>query len=238
MEETKNEAKWKKKFALAKEFYLKHHHLNITSRYIIKEKNGEIIYLGWWLSNHRVSYKNGTLSEEKKELLESIGMRWDPLDAEWDENYELAKSYYLEHENLKIPFNYTVKNVIGQIVRLGAWISRQRIKFKEGRLDDEKIKLLEEIGMIWSVRKNRIDNIALCEQYGLDYEKNSHLTKIPNRVLAAKINYLISNNISLVDNNELNPIFSMCDVNMQVVYGISLEELVKQYSNSDKKGGK
>ena len=71
------------------------------------------------------------------------------------------------------------------------------------------------------------------------YEKYLDLERIPYKVLLAKINYLVSNNIPLINtNNELNPIFFMSDINMQVVYGISLEDLVKQYSNSNKKGGK
>ena len=44
--------------------------------------------------------------------------------------------------------------------------------------------------------------------------------------------------IPLINGNELNTIFFMSDINMQVVYGISLEDLVKQYSNSNKKVGK
>ena len=94
--------------------------------------------------------------------------------------------------------------------------------------------------MIWQIRKRKPkeDNKSLCEEYGLDYEKYPDLLMIPYEVLSAKINYLNSNNVSLMNNNVLNPIFFMSDVNMQVMYGISLKDLVKQYSNSNKKGGK
>lgn len=82
------------------------------------------------------------------------------------------------------------------------------------------------------------DKIFICKQNDLDCKKYPDLLKIPYEVLVAKINYLNSNNVSLINGNELNPILFMSDINMRVVYGISLEDLVKEYFNTNKKGGK
>jgi len=88
------------------------------------------------------------------------------------------------------------------------------------------------------ISKVKNDSKYFCKEYGLDCEKYPDLLKIPYEVLSAKINYLNSNNITLISNGEINSIFFMSDINMQVVYGIGLEDLVKGYSNSNKKGGK
>lgn len=88
------------------------------------------------------------------------------------------------------------------------------------------------------ISKVKNDSKSLCKEYGLDFEKYPDLLKIPYEVLSAKINYLNSNNIPLISNDEINSIFFMSDINMQVVYGIGLEDLVNEYSSSNKKGGK
>ncbi len=35
------------------------------------------------------------------------GKKWSEYDKDWFEKYSLAKEYYLEHGNLKIPVTYS-----------------------------------------------------------------------------------------------------------------------------------
>jgi len=235
---------WEDKFEIAKAYY--EHYGNLDVPIGFSTINGydfddgdDSVKLGNWINAQRSNYKNGKLSEEKIKLLEGIGMKWSLQTLAWEKYYNLAKLYYEQNGNLNVPQNYVIKNDNDNI-NLGIWISTQRKTYKRGQLSNEKKEMLESIGMIWQIRKRKPkeDNKSLCEEYGLDCEKYPDLLKIPYEVLSAKINYLNSNNVSLMNNNVLNPIFFMSDVNMQVMYGISLEDLVKQYSNSSKKGGK
>lgn len=235
---------WEDKFEIAKAYY--EHYGNLDVPIGFSTINGydfgngdESVKLGKWINAQRANYKNGKLSAEKIRLLESIGMKWSLQSLAWEKYFNLAKLYYEQNGNLNVPQNYVIKNENDNI-NLGIWISTQRKTYKKGQLSNERKEMLESIGMIWQIRKRKPkdDSKSLCEECGLDYEKYPDLLKIPYEVLSAKINYLNSNNIPLINNNELNPIFFMSDVNMQVMYGISLEDLVKQYSNSNKKGGK
>ncbi len=65
----------------------------------------------------------------------------------WDEMYLQAKLYYQEYGNLLAPAKY----VTADGIKLGYWISRQRKEYKTNYLSSERISLLEDIGMIWSI---------------------------------------------------------------------------------------
>ena len=71
-------------------------------------------------------------------------------DGKWLKKYNLAKEYYLEHGNLKIPFRYSsLKD--GIIINLGTWVMTQRQGYLKGTLSKERIDLLNEIGMVWKI---------------------------------------------------------------------------------------
>lgn len=63
----------------------------------------------------------------------------------WKENYDRAKEYYIIQENSYCPVSYRCDDGF----RLGEWFARQRKFYKSGKLSNEKIYLLESIGMIW-----------------------------------------------------------------------------------------
>ena len=240
---------WEENYKLAEEYYRQNGNLEIPQRYKIEYGRGEIISLGSWISKQRKLYKNGRLLEDRVRLLESIGMKWSVL-LKWEDYYNFAKIYYKQNGHLEIPQKYKVTLKDGTIVNLGFWINAQRQLHNKGKLSEERIRLLESIGMIWELRKRKsieIKKSKIRDSYKPFSDNDSVnfamfdnlLNTLPFEVFSAKLNYLLDNKIPVINsNNELNPIFFMSDVNMQVMYGISLEDLVKQYSNSNKKGGK
>lgn len=136
--------KWLEKYQLAKDFYENNQHLNIFTQYETEEG----VKLGTWIQLQRKAYKNNKLSKEKIKLLEDIGMIWSFDEAQWQEKYTLAKQYYEEFENLLISQKYETKDGI----KLGIWIGLQRTNYKKNKLSQDKIKLLESIGMVWSIK--------------------------------------------------------------------------------------
>ena len=74
-------------------------------------------------------------------------MVWNVLDYSWDMHYLLACDYYKEYGTLKMPRNTIYKNV-----DLGTWLKNLKTAKKKGRktyLTDERISLMEKIGMEW-----------------------------------------------------------------------------------------
>ena len=144
-------ATWDMYYASAKQYYEENGNLEVPARYITEEGYA----LGSWLNNQKAIRKGtivGKLTEDQIKKLDDIGMIWDSLDYFWEQNFKLAKEYYLTYGNLDIPTNY--KSTGGK--HLGNWILRQRQLYKSNFLTDEQIKKLDSIGMDWMDRMDRV----------------------------------------------------------------------------------
>ena len=80
-----------------------------------------------------------------RELFEKLN---DALTATWDMYYASAKQYYEENGNLEVPARYITEEGYA----LGSWINNQKAIRKGtivGKLTEDQIKKLNDIGMIW-----------------------------------------------------------------------------------------
>ena len=103
------------------------------------------VWLGNWLIRQRNDYRYGRLSAERIEKLESIGFSWkDKYERQWEEQYNKAKVFYQENGHLFIP---------ARLSALSGWVAAQRAKRKEGKLSEEQIDALNDIGMNWTQQK-------------------------------------------------------------------------------------
>ena len=139
---------WKEMYELAKRYYEYHGNLEMPARFKTingYEYDGTGVNLGVWLNTQR---QNKKLSEERRSLLNNIGIRFgDYNDLQWNKNYELAKKYYECYGNLIVPFKFKTINGYEYDeagVSLGVWIVSQR---RNKKLTDERKKLLLNIGM-------------------------------------------------------------------------------------------
>lgn len=163
-------ATWDMYYASAKQYYTENGNLEVPARYITEEGYA----LGSWLNNQKAIRKGtivGKLTEKQIQKLDAIGMIWDSLDYFWEQNFKLAKEYYLLHGNLDIPTNYKLKD--GK--HLGNWILRQRQLYKSNSLTDDQIKKLDSIGMDWMDRVDRIweNGFIEAKNYSEEYENLS-----------------------------------------------------------------
>ena len=127
------EEEWQSKFKELKEYAIEHGHPNVP----LRESS-----LGKWCGKHRIAFKKGKITQERIDLLESIeGWTWDPLEEEWQSKFRELKEYAIEHKG-EIP-NYSYPS-------LGGWIATQRKSFKQEKITQERIDLLESIeGWEW-----------------------------------------------------------------------------------------
>ena len=159
--ETKDEEEeWNRRYELAKVYYEYYGNLEIPQSF--KTINGyeydeSGIALGSWLRNQRREFKENGMSEKRIILFKQIGMRFETknIEEEWNKKYELAKVYYEHYGNLGIPTKFKTVNGYEYDengVALGMWISAQRNAYKGksiNRINEEQIKLLNQIGMKW-----------------------------------------------------------------------------------------
>lgn len=140
---------WNDWYNLVKAYYNKYGNSEIPQRF--KTINGydydeSGVNLGLWCRNLRTFKEN--LSKEQIKKLEQIEFRLEHNynEREWDDWYNLAKSYFNKHGNSEIPHRFKTKNGYdydesGE--KLGIWCANQRTN--KDNLDQERRKKLEQI---------------------------------------------------------------------------------------------
>ena len=172
LEETLS-ASWDSMYLLAKDYYEKHHNLEIERRYVTPDGYA----LGSWLNTQRRVRSGkicGILTEERIKKLDAIGMDWrGKYDLAWEKYYNALCKYKYEFGNIDIKANY----VTPEGIELGAWLSNLRTARNSRRrgyyLTGERIAMLDKLGMIW----DKIDfqwekNYQACVEY---YEEHRNL---------------------------------------------------------------
>lgn len=176
-----NDKKWLKNYNLAKRYYVENGDLLIPLKYETKDEEGKIVKLGIWMSSQRSKYKNNELEEWKAKFLEeieiirtvenSLKVVQENNAKRWLKKYKLTKIYYVENGNLLIPATYETKDEEGSIIKLGVWINRQRKFYKNNNLEEWKIKLLDEIEMVWFVMPKRYKKYGINMINDNDWKK-------------------------------------------------------------------
>lgn len=154
------EAVWQRNFEAVEEFVKENNTTEIPEDYIAND-----IYLAGWIRRQQGYYKKGTLSKDKAEKLESIGIRLDltalkqpkekkvsASDREWLKSYEELKAYFSEHGDCNVPAKYVTKS--GK--DLSEWVRVQRERYFSGKLKAERVKKLDEIHFDWLKPNERI----------------------------------------------------------------------------------
>ncbi len=205
--------KWMRMYELAKAYYEHHGNLNIFSNFKTingYEPNENGVALGNWIRTQRQAYNekgNNIISPDKIQLLNEIGMIFDVHDENWMRMYELAKIYYEHHGNLKISFNFKTINGYEPNengIALGRWISNQRRAYRgkgTHKINEEPIKLLNDIGMIWFEEKL---NKKLQDEQITPENLERKTIEIQNRFYSVLNNH---NSDSLPSSEELNQEF-------------------------------
>ncbi|ADU24056.1 Helicase associated domain protein [Ruminococcus albus] len=145
---------WEENFAFAKKYFEEHGDLNIPAT-----DNKGITVRKWLLRQKKYADApdSARLSHEQIEKLRSIGL-FDELshtDRLWFSRYGMAKAFYAENGHLNVP-----KDCIIDGFNLGTWVQTQKQKNKKGVLSQDKIDLLNKLGMNWESLAE-IDNSRL-----------------------------------------------------------------------------
>ena len=106
--------------------------------------------LGAWVMTKRQEFKKGTLSQERKQLLQELpGWAEDAQAAKWEEGFRHLIGYVEENGHASPP-----QGCVSNGYRLGAWIGQQRTYFAKGILLPERRDKLGELpGWEWEPHK-------------------------------------------------------------------------------------
>ncbi len=124
---------WDKNYRMLVEYKNKNGHINLT-------KQSKDTFLATWLQYQRGRYNKGQLSAERINKLKAIGVVFNPIEEDWENNFRRLVEYKKEHGDFMIP--YRVK----EYDSLYGWVNTQRGRFRESKLDHERINRLKAIG--------------------------------------------------------------------------------------------
>lgn len=108
--------------------------------------------LGGWCAGQRVRGRQGALTSEQRERLESLpGWVWERHDSRWEEGLRFMAEYAAEHGHALIPSGPNYKGY-----PLGTWAAIQRRDARSGKLSVDRRKRLDRIpGWVWSLEEER-----------------------------------------------------------------------------------
>ena len=104
--------------------------------------------LGGWVQHQRKVRKKGKLLEERVQKLDELGFVWAPprgprrgTNSAWNERLDELAKYQAEHGHCNVPQSHGP---------LGKWVQHQRLNLKEGKLLEERVQKLDELGIVWA----------------------------------------------------------------------------------------
>ena len=129
---------WFERYGQLVAYQKKHGNRDLPARWPENQK------LATWVVNQRVLQRDGVLEQEKIELLNRIGFKWNPKVSLWRTNYLALLDYRNRFGNCRVPQKW-VENK-----KLATWVSSQRALYVRNKLSRERSAMLDKIGFEWS----------------------------------------------------------------------------------------
>jgi hypothetical protein len=129
--------RWDQRYEELVRFHAEYGHSQVPVRY---DKNPA---LALWVANIR--HRPEQQSPARLRKLKKLNFRWNPYEETWNANFEKLKKYVKRYGDTLVPAKWSKDRP------LAGWVVGQRQARKAGKLDEEKIQLLEEIGFVWDV---------------------------------------------------------------------------------------
>jgi superfamily II DNA or RNA helicase len=171
---------WETGFAHLKAFADREGHCRVPYHY----KTDDGYSLGKWVNTQRMKAGRTTnylnvvkgINLDRKKRLETIsGWSWAALDEKWKTFYAELQKFSHQEGHSRVPQHY--KTVDG--VRLGRWVSFQKMQFSRGRLEADRARSLVALpGWVWPAQADRWEEgFAYLKQFS---EREGHC-RVPKR---------------------------------------------------------
>ena len=141
---------WSESYEIFKEFVLLNGIDTIRTNTIYKE-----VKIGEWLNNQKNYYRMGKLKEKRKNLLEDLGVIWN-FTQSWEDSYAMLVKFYKKNNHINLPYMFKTKDGINYDkggFGLYDWLRNQKTAFRFGKLDDNKISKLLDLGFDFEIKK-------------------------------------------------------------------------------------
>lgn len=147
---------WMENYLDLKTFKINNGHCNVETVKGVDKK------LLTWVKSLR-SKKQVNLNSDRLEMLNKIDFNWDSnlLDSKWQELYNFLKQYHSKFGDSNVPDRWKDN------LKLSGWVKQQRINYKNSKLPESYIYLLNQIDFRWAQKSRGTwdDNIASLIAY-------------------------------------------------------------------------
>lgn len=106
-----------------------------------------------WVFKQRKSYNKKQLPANRLEKLKSIGFVFDPHEENWQNTFDRLVEY-LKKNNGKFPSS---RDSDPSIKAVAVWISKQRARFRNNDLSQDRTRKLQEIGVLEKTDSAQLD---------------------------------------------------------------------------------
>lgn len=140
------EERWNRNYRALLAYYERYGDLDVPQTYVTSDG----LHLGQFVKNmrfHKDTKYRKCLTPSRVVKLTEMGMIWDVGEYRWQQSYKAAKAYYQEYGHLVPSKRYTTPDGI----KLGNWLVYQRKKYAEGNMSEERVSMLNAIGMTWEL---------------------------------------------------------------------------------------
>lgn len=137
---------WNRRYQELAAWQRKYGHTNVT-----RSQNS---VLGHWRDVQREFRKKGVLRAERIALLDEIGFEWTAPGREgmtreewnqhtWEEHFGRLRAFKERFGHCQVPVLWEEDR------QLAGWAAEQRNRRKRGKLPEERLRLLDELGFVW-----------------------------------------------------------------------------------------
>ncbi|WP_227461506.1 DEAD/DEAH box helicase [Cupriavidus pauculus] len=138
--------KFERGFAAASEFFREHGHCNAPTPTIMPDG----FKLSAWIVTQRLNKAQGTLSAERIERLEGIGIQWNRYSSQWDRSFSILEQWISQHGHANVPAKAVWSPGTADEFKLGVWLGVQRKLKAKDQLSRERATRLQAAGVQWN----------------------------------------------------------------------------------------
>jgi superfamily II DNA or RNA helicase len=153
---------WQQMFDALVEYFKIHGDYNVPQRWAANPE------LGRWVMSQRSAKRQDRISAEHERKLTAIGFNWRVHDASWDKMFEKIRLY------LAKPSARSRKSSIPATLR--SWAITQRLSYRRGTLDADRVAKLSNIGFEWDPHESRWQKLYAQLQ---EYESIHNHCRVP-----------------------------------------------------------
>ncbi|MFI6163009.1 Helicase associated domain protein [Micromonospora haikouensis] len=133
---------WERGIAAATAFHAEHGHLDVPTGHVI-----DGLDLNLWLGQQRRYHRKNTLPANRITALTDLGIAWTVKRPSYHDGFTALQHFHATHGHIRVPYGATVNGI-----NLYDWLAARRTDHRLGRLNDDRTRSLEALGMQWSIR--------------------------------------------------------------------------------------